>query len=56
LLDSDAVLDEDHKLKKEICSEFDTSKKIKKFGVVYYDGTDRVFEYDSEYFADSGGL
>ena len=44
LLDSDAVLDEDHKLKKEICSEFDTSNKIKKFGVVYYDGTDRVFE------------
>ena len=44
LLDSDAVLDEDHKLKKEIRSEFDTGKKIKKFGVVYYDRTDRVFE------------
>ena len=44
LLDSDAVLDEDHKLKKEIRSEFDIGKKIKKFGVVYYDGTDRVFE------------
>ena len=44
LLDSDAVLDEDHKLKKEIRSEFDTGKKIKKFGVVYYDGTDRGFE------------
>lgn len=44
LLDSDAVLDEDHKLKKEIRSEFDAGKKIKKFGVVYYDGTDRVFE------------
>ena len=29
LLDSDAVLDEDHKLKKEIRSEFDTGKKIK---------------------------
>ena len=44
LLDSDAVMDEDHKLKKEIRSEFDTGKKIKKFGVVYYDGTDRGFE------------
>jgi hypothetical protein len=44
LLDSDAVLDDDHKLKKEIRSEFDTGKKIKKFGVVYFDGADRVFE------------
>ena len=44
LLDSEAVLDEDHKLKKEIRSEFDTGKKIKTFGVIYIDGTDRAFE------------
>ncbi|MCR5810113.1 MAG: hypothetical protein K6G34_01705 [Lachnospiraceae bacterium] len=44
LLDSDAVLDEDHKLKKEIRSEFSTGKKIKTFGVIYFDGMDRAFE------------
>ena len=44
LLDSDAVLDEDHKLKKEIRSEFATGKKIKTFGVIYFDGSDRAFE------------
>ena len=38
------MLDEDHKLKKEIRSEFATGKKIKTFGVIYFDGSDRAFE------------
>ena len=44
LLDSEAVLDEEHLLKKEFCNEFETAKKAKTYGVVYFDGEDRVFE------------
>ena len=36
--------DAGHKLKKEIRSEFATGKKIKTFGVIYFDGSDRAFE------------
>lgn len=43
-LDSEAVLDEEHLLKKEIRNEFDIVKKAKKYGVVYFDGEDRAFE------------
>ena len=46
MLDSAAVLEENHQLKKELRNEFEIGKKAKTFGVVYFDGEDRLFEQE----------
>ena len=43
MLDSDQLLDEDHKLREEYCETFETKKKVKEFGLVYCDTTDQQF-------------
>ena len=43
LLDPELVLDEEHKLKKELCDEFKIKKKYKMYGVVYIETEGREF-------------